>query len=417
MRALVEAGTRLGRDHSRQHERFRLHWSSHVRNTREQILRCAALVAEPKRVTVLGAGSGYNLPLEELTARFDGMLLVDIDREGLREAVDALPSGVRGRTTAEVADLTGGAAAALLDAGVAAVHAAASAPEAIARLKDITRAALAPLPNDTQHRAWRASCVISSCVASQLALFPYRAIAEVFTAKLGTDSGARLFVEAGFAELRERWARAHSALLAQLVEPGGALYCSDTVAETPCLAAAGREALAAVVDAVASYLRKQGTSALRTFLTDGGKADLASRFAEAVPFQLAATPAGRREQGDRILQALQTDLDPSARRAVAWAFMTAIGVNGLIAPARELELLEQIVAVAEQIEPGARQPIVESRMTRLLPGGLRAEGEPRSWLWFNEPKAAATLEGGAYCVEAQLLVKPETQAGVEDSLS
>jgi hypothetical protein len=202
MRALVEAGTRLGRDHSRQHERFRLHWSSHVRNTREQILRCAALVAEPKRVTVLGAGSGYNLPLEELTARFDGMLLVDIDREGLREAVDALPSGVRGRTTAEVADLTGGAAAALLDAGVAAVHAAASAPEAIARLKDITRAALAPLPNDTQHRAWRASCVISSCVASQLALFPYRAIAEVFTAKLGTDSGARLFVEAGFAELR-----------------------------------------------------------------------------------------------------------------------------------------------------------------------------------------------------------------------
>jgi hypothetical protein len=71
--------------------------------------------------------------------------------------------------------------------------------------------------------------------------------------------------------------------------------------------------------------------------------------------------------------------------------------------------LEQIVAVAEQIHPGAGQPIVESRMTRLPPGELRTEGEPRSWLWFNDPKAAATLEGGAYCVEAQLLVKPERE--------
>ena len=59
--------------------------------------------------------------------------------------------------------------------------------------------------------------MISSCVASQLALFPYRAIAEAFAAKLGTDARARLFVDAGFAELRERWARAHGALLAQLV--------------------------------------------------------------------------------------------------------------------------------------------------------------------------------------------------------
>src|SRR5262249_52483559 len=156
-------------DHNRQHERFRLHWNGHVRNTREHVLRCAELVANPKRVTVLGAGSGYNLPLEELVARFGALVLVDIDREGLREAVEGLPSGVRSRTTADVADLTGGAAAALLDAGIAAVDSSASAPEAIRRLKDITRAALAPLPDAAQHDAWRASCVISSCVASQLA--------------------------------------------------------------------------------------------------------------------------------------------------------------------------------------------------------------------------------------------------------
>jgi len=409
MSALVETGTRLGRDHARQHERFRLHWSSHVQNTREQILRCAELVATPKRVTVLGAGSGYNLPLEELAARFDGVLLVDIDREGLHEAIEGLPSGVRGRATADVADLTGGAAAALLDAGVAAVDASASAPEAIARLKDITRAALAPLRDAAQHGAWRASCVISSCVASQLALFPYRATAEVFTAKFGTEARARLFVDAGFAELRGRWARAHRALLAQLVEPGGAVYWSDTVAETPCLAAAGREPLVAAVDAVASYLGEQKTSVLRTFLTDEGKADLASRFAEAVPLRLAATPAGRREQGDRLLQAMQTDLDAGVRRVVAWAVMTGEGLDGLIAPSRELELLERIVAFAEQLRPDARQPIVESRMTSFIPGELRAAGELRSWLWINDPRAAATLEGGAYYVEAQLLVKPETR--------
>jgi hypothetical protein len=89
--------------------------------------------------------------------------------------------------------------------------------------------------------------------------------------------------------------------------------------------------------------------------------------------------------------------------------MTGVGVNGLIAPARELELLARIVAAAEQLRPDARQVILESRMTSLSPGELRAEGEPRSWLWINDPRAAATLEGGAYYVEAQLLVKPETR--------
>ena len=87
--------------------------------------------------------------------------------------------------------------------------------------------------------------------------------------------------------------------------------------------------------------------------------------------------------------------------------MTGVGVNGLIAPARELELLERIIAAAEQIQPGARQPIIESRMARLFPRELRAEGEPRSWLWINDPRAAATLEGGAYYVEAQLFVKAD----------
>jgi hypothetical protein len=403
MSLLVEAGTRLGRDHAQQYERFRLHWTEHVEKTRAQILRCVQRVAKPESVTILGAGSAYNIPLAELAASFAAVRLVDIDHDGLRAAVGGLPAAARDRVEIHVADVTGGAAAVLLEVGLEAIADSADPRSALARLTQLFASPAADAqPPPEQVLAWRASCVISSCVASQLALFPHRVLAQAFKQKFGADPGASLFLEGGLDRVREQWVRRHGELLAALVCAGGAVYWADTVAETPCLGAFGPAPLAAVVELTADFLRKQKSADLRTWLTDAGKADLASRFAQVAAFPLASEAAGRSEQGDRLLQSFKAELDATARGIVTWAIITAVGEN-LIAPRRELELLDRIRRAAERLRPDARQPILQTHFAELFPRSLVTDGELESWLWINDPRAAATLEGGAYHVEAQIL--------------
>lgn len=401
---LVEAGTRLGREHGQQHARFALHWLQHVERTRAKILQGAQLAASTDCVTVLGAGSAYNIPLAELAEMFATVRVVDIDRDGLQAAIDGLPSEARARVEVHVADLTGGAAGALLDAGADAIAGSATVDTALARLTELFRsaAAIAAQPDSEQRNAWRAGYVISSCVASQLALFPHRAIVEAFARKFGAAGSARVFREAGVDQVREQWVRRHGEFLAALVAPGGAVYWSDTVAETPVLTQLGAAPLAAMVDSVATFLQKQKSAELRAFLTDAGKADLATRFAQVGALRLAASTAGRREQGERLLQAFKAQLDTQQRRIVSWALITAVGED-LMAAQPELKLLDFIRRTAEQLHPQARQPLLQTRFIHLFPAALAAEGKLESWLWINDPSAAATLEGGAFYVEAQLL--------------
>jgi hypothetical protein len=110
MSKLVEIGTLLGRDHASDHGRFRVHWETHVRNSREMILRGAGRVVEPQSVTILGGAAAYNIPLAELAERFDRVRLIDIDAGGLDNTVAGLPSALQSKIEVEVADATGGAA-------------------------------------------------------------------------------------------------------------------------------------------------------------------------------------------------------------------------------------------------------------------------------------------------------------------
>ncbi len=64
----------IGARHRRQSQA----WSEHLSQSRSAILKAAAQCARKRRVTVLGSGHGFDLPLEELSATFAQVDLVDV---------------------------------------------------------------------------------------------------------------------------------------------------------------------------------------------------------------------------------------------------------------------------------------------------------------------------------------------------
>ena len=87
---------------------------------------------------------------------------------------------------------------------------------------------------------------------------------------------------------------------------------------------------------------------------------------------------------------------------MAWAIMTMVGEN-LIVTKRELELLGYIIREAERMNPNARQPLLDGRLSGFFPASLEADTEMASWMWINDPEGAVTLDGYSYYVEAHIL--------------
>jgi len=397
---LFEIGTRLGREHAQDHERFRLHWEEHVQRSREMILRGAERVTTPDAVTILGAGAAYNIPLEELAGKFNHIRMVDIDREGLQQAVESMPPELRSKAEVHVADTTGGVAARLLDQGLEIIRTSADEEDTKARLIALFNGqGLDMTPDPSRVQAWKASYIVSSGLSSQLNIFPEKAVLEAFQEKFGHELAEEFFFQRGSSHLRNEWVRRHGELLASLVSEDGRIYWADTVAETPYLSEFGEGPLNAMVNSVVSFLTN---AYLKTFLQDAGKQTLAERFAEAAAIRLAGDAAGRRRQGDELLQSFNVRLSAENKRVMAWAIMTMVGEN-LIATKRELELLGYIIREAERMNPNARQPLLDGRLSGFFPASLEADAEMASWMWINDPEGAVTLDGYTYYVEAHIL--------------
>ncbi|KKJ77461.1 hypothetical protein WH95_07105 [Kiloniella litopenaei] len=60
------------------YRRCRLAWSSHLENTRAEISSAILNVSQHKKVVILGAGAGYDIPLEDLERHFETIVLVDV---------------------------------------------------------------------------------------------------------------------------------------------------------------------------------------------------------------------------------------------------------------------------------------------------------------------------------------------------
>ncbi len=222
---------------------------------------------------------------------------------------------------------------------------------------------------------------------------------EAFQEKFGHELAEEFFFQRGSSHLRNEWVRRHGELLASLVSEDGRIYWADTVAETPYLSEFGEGPLNAMVNSVVSFLTN---AYLKTFPQDAGKQTLAERFAEAAAIRLAGDAAGRRRQGDELLQSFNDRLSAENKRVMAWAIMTMVGEN-LIATKRELELLGYIIREAERMNPNARQPLLDGRLSGFFPASLEADTEMASWMWINDPEGAVTLDGYTYYVEAHIL--------------
>lgn len=88
------------------HETYQApYYQKHFAHSKEAIAR--GFEGVQNTALILGAGRGFDLPLEKLAARFKHIVLVDMDLEQPRRAVESLPQEQRSQFTIEKFDLTG----------------------------------------------------------------------------------------------------------------------------------------------------------------------------------------------------------------------------------------------------------------------------------------------------------------------
>ena len=203
----------------------RLYWQSHLEASRDRILRAADLARGSEVATVLGSGTGMEIPLAELARRFDRLILVDLDGSSMVQSLHQVPLHLRAKIDLKVIDVTSFASL-LIERIEHAAETSSSAGEAFERFGSILDGLgigkVAELP--------RSDLVVSSLLLSEIPRYPFsyaaRAIETRFGAALQTWGRSNEF----FYKLVEVAVDDHVQLLASLVEPTGVIYFSDTVA-------------------------------------------------------------------------------------------------------------------------------------------------------------------------------------------
>jgi hypothetical protein len=215
-------------------------WWSHAQKNRAFIEQVMRQTPGRKLAVILGAGHAFDLPLVELAAAFEKLVLVDIDAESLNAAVTGVlkDPALRARAELRVLDLTGinGQFVQRIDEAVAS---AANAEEARDRLEALcwTYRLVSPrlLPPEE-----RADLLVSSCVLSQVS-WPQRVYARrVYERRFSSLPGPlELRWARHFTYLELRVQQDHLTSLAGVAEQV-ALTC-DVLSNTTVLDAAGAE--------------------------------------------------------------------------------------------------------------------------------------------------------------------------------
>jgi hypothetical protein len=200
----------------------------HREESHRVILRAADMVPQ-KRAVVLGGGPCEEIPLVALLQQFDEVLLNDLDESPVKRAIDALPkdTGLRGKVSVSIADLTGATADALsrVDQTLLESDTPASAATAIARALDAVRPEPFPI-------AGRYDLVVCSCVLVQLHVALTSGTAERFAARF--PGQADVLAEStdwqsALARLARRMEERFVDDLANLVTDTGLVYLSESV--------------------------------------------------------------------------------------------------------------------------------------------------------------------------------------------
>ncbi len=216
-------------------ERFGLAYNEHIQKSQQAILTTAdrALSRAPqekeKTALILGSGNCLDIPLAELTDRFDKVTLVEIDHQSTEAAVKKLSPEQQQKTTIIATDITGVVAdfAKRMDLHLNRPMQAflARAPGSVAQF-DVTGKGLSVGADYT--------FVSSQLVMTQVSSLPILSLREKFFKKYGVH----LSTQPGGADHELIMAlqpktiglqQEHIRQLARLVAPSGTVHFADTV--------------------------------------------------------------------------------------------------------------------------------------------------------------------------------------------
>jgi hypothetical protein len=195
--AAVEAQTfrALGYDDNasgldRERARHREGWAAHGEASRRFIGEALGAVGGGGVAWVLGAGRAYDLPLDELGARFDKVVLADIDGAALEATLATVEPSRRARFELVAADLTGiaGTWRARTNAAIAG---ALDAREAADRLGRLFASYAVVEESPWRLLGERADLIVSQMVLSQLNDFLERFPRQLYAARFGASLHGR----------------------------------------------------------------------------------------------------------------------------------------------------------------------------------------------------------------------------------
>jgi hypothetical protein len=201
--------------------------SRHVEESR-RLIQSAGETVEPRRAVVLGAGNCAEIPLAELAARFDEVVVNDVDQKLLEQGLAAahLDESSRAKIRVHVADLTGATEPLLtkIEAALKQEAGADAAIELMARLVDDE-----PVPGAKIEGKYE--LVVASCILSQLHFALLHRAGDLFeqrfAGQLETLRASVRWTKALYDMARRMETRLIDDL-AELLAEGGLIYLSES---------------------------------------------------------------------------------------------------------------------------------------------------------------------------------------------
>jgi len=200
----------------------------HEIDSRRLILQAAETV-KPGRVVVLGAGKCDEIPLKELVARFERVVLIDLEVNLIESAVAACEFSPEDRANIEIIEgdvtgLTNQVVASVSDA----IASSTGAQEALLAMSEaIGLAETASLPI-----VGKFDLVVASCVLCQLHLAAMHRSQSVFTERFPDQEALLKSTPAWTAALEGMARRMEAEFIDHLIdwtEPQGQIFLSETV--------------------------------------------------------------------------------------------------------------------------------------------------------------------------------------------
>ncbi len=325
----------------------RLYWRTHLETSHERILQAADLAGRREVATVLGSGTGIEIPLAQLARRFDRLILVDLDGRSMLQSLHQVPRDLRAKVDLKVVDVTSFVTR-LIGQIDHAVETSASAVEVFEHLDGI----LVDLRPGESPRLPRSDLVVSSLLLSEIPRYPFSYAAQAVDARFGVQIQTWDKSDEFFRRLVDLAVEDHVRLLASLASPEGVIYFSDTVARGPVHGAVPEDTRRTVETRAVADFRRLG---------------------------LAESAAGVATAVDRLCRAEHS-------------------------PTTEAEALERILSLYRQGDDRFFEPLlpIGKLKDQCAQQGLELRDSPASWWWLAYP-CKIRAEFGAFLVNNWIL--------------